>query len=255
MLSYKNQRRGGRRRPGGGRAGGFTLAEMIMVTLIMGVLMLMVLRFQFESISDMTTSEDTGEINHDMRYLTESMSRDARAANFFVMYSNYTMSSRTSPTQELTQENSGDFLVLVNYGNSTSLANFNVCPVNEIIGYYRAPYTAGQTDTMSADTQLMPVRRFDLTVANGGVPANTYLESVGVPSGGTTATLESLLPSDSQSTIANHTIVVQLAQGLADQHLFYNYWGKSIMVNGVIAHGNNNQSATDTYNFTISPRG
>jgi prepilin-type N-terminal cleavage/methylation domain-containing protein len=247
---------GGRRaRRGGDRAGGFTLPEMIVSSTILGILMLMMVRFQFETISAMTVSEEKGEINRDMRYLTDQMALDARQANFFVMYSNYTMASRTSSTQELTQGNSGDFLVLVFYGTTTSPSEFNVCPVNEIIGYYRAPYTAGQTDSMSADTQMMPVRKFDLTVANNGIPANTYLESVNVPSGGHTATLESLLPSDSPTTIGSHQIIVQLAQGLADQQLFYNFWGKSVMVNGVIAHGNNDQHATDTYNFTISPRG
>ena len=254
MISGSKTCGRGAHRPRRKRAGGFTLPELIVASTIMGVLMLMVIRFQYETVTAMTISEEKGEINHDMRYLTDLMSSDARQANFFVMYSNYTMAARNSASLQLTPENSGDFLVLVSYGNSTSLA-FNICPVDEIVGYYRAPYQAGQTDTMSSNAQLMPVRRFDLTVANGGIPANTYLESVGVPTGGHTATLESLLPNDAASTISGHTIVVQLAQGLADQHLFYNYWGKSIMVNGVIAHGNNNQHATDTYNFTVSPRG
>jgi type II secretory pathway component PulJ len=235
--------------------GGFTMAELLITTTIMGFLMLMVLRFQFETISAMTKSEEKGEINQAMRYVTDQMSLDARQANFFVMYSNYTMSSRTSATQELPQGNSGDFIVLVFYGNATNSLEFNVCPVNEIIGYYRAPYQAGQTDTMTGNAQMMPVRKFDLTVANGGIPANTYLESVNIPSGGHTATLESLLPNDSATTIDSHQIIVQLAQGLADQKLFYNYWGKSVMVNGVFAEGNNFQDATETYNFTISPRG
>jgi prepilin-type N-terminal cleavage/methylation domain-containing protein len=246
---------GRRRARQSGRAGGFTLPELIVSSTILGILMLMMVRFQFETVSAMTVSEEKGEINRDMRYLTDQMALDARQANFFVMYSNYTMSSRSAATQELTQGNSGDFMVLVFYGTTTTPTEFNVCPVSEIIGYYRAPYTAGQTDTMSSDAQMMPVRKFDLTVANNGIPANTYLESVNVPSGGHTATLESLLPSDAASTISTHQIIVQLAQGLADQHLFYNFWGKSVMVNGVIAHGNNNQHATDTYNFTISPRG
>jgi prepilin-type N-terminal cleavage/methylation domain-containing protein len=241
--------------PRKGRAGGFTMPELIVASIIMGILMLMLLRFQIQTVTAMTTSEEKGEINRDMRYITDQMAMDAREANFFVMYSNYTMSSRSSATQELVQGNSGDFIVLVFYGTAPNSLEFNVCPVNEIIGYYRAPYVAGQTDTMSADASLMPVRKFDLTVANGGVPANTYLESTNVPSGGHTATLESLLPNDSNTTIASHQIIVQLAQGLADQHLFYNFWGKSVMVNGVIAHGNNDQHATDTYNFTISPRG
>jgi hypothetical protein len=146
-------------------------------------------------------------------------------------------------------------VIFVTYGTAVNPIYFNVCPLNEIVGYYRAPYQANQTDTLSADTQYQPVRRFDLTVANGKIPANTYLESINLPAGGTCVTLESLLPGSDEVTIDSHQIVVQFSQGLADGHLFYNYWGKSVMVNGVIAEGNNFQHLTDTYNFTISPRG
>jgi hypothetical protein len=92
-------------------------------------------------------------------------------------------------------------------------------------------------------------------VAAGTIPANTYLESVNVPVGGTTSTLEALLPANTPAIIATHPIVVQLANGLADGCLFHNFWGKSVMINGQIVQGSNYLSASDTYNFTISPRG
>ena len=54
-------------------------------------------------------------------------------------------------------------------------------------------------------------------------------------------------------TIGSH--MLELAKGLANERLFYNYRDHSIVVNGQILHGNAARSVTNTYNFTISPRG
>jgi prepilin-type N-terminal cleavage/methylation domain-containing protein len=237
---------------------GFTLAEMVVSLGISAVLMDMLVKFYVEEAKYMYTNEQKLTINKDMRVLTAQMSDDARYANFFVMYSNYTVSARTSPSQELLQANSGDFLVFVFYGNNTSSAPVNVRPISELVGYYREPYQSNQlylNPMTNAPASLEPVHRFDLSVANGTLPANQYLESASVPSGGVTTTIEALLPDASAATIASHPIVVQLANGLADGCLFHNFWGKSVMINGQIVQGDNYMSASDTYNFTISPRG
>jgi len=241
-------------------APGFTLMEMGISTLIVALLFGMLAKFQYESLNNMALSTDKSIINKDMRLLTSQMSDDARYANFFVLYSAYAVASRSTASQELGQANSGDFVVFVFYGSAPSGGAFNVCPVSEIVGYYRAPYQSNQTSLDPITNQptslgLEPVRRFDLSVANGTLAANQYLEATNVPTGGTSTTLEALLPNASQSTIDAHPIVVQLAQGLADGCLFHNFWGKSIMINGQIVQGNNYLSTQDTYNFTISPRG
>jgi len=242
-------------------ASGFSLAEMMVSLTIFSLLMGMIVEFSVESSKNMYLSEQKCTINKDMRNLTSQMSDDARDANFFVMYSNYTMAARTTASQELLQANSGDFLVLVTYGTPPSTLKFNIRPVASIVGYYRAPYQTNQTVidpiTGQAAVGLEPVRKFTLTVGNG-LAANQYLLATGsadLPAGGTATTLEALLPDASQATIDSHTIVVQLAQGLADGCLFHNFWGKSVMLNGKIVQGNNDTSVHDTYNFTISPRG
>ena len=66
-------------------------------------------------------------------------------------------------------------------------------------------------------------------------------------------TIESLIPAI--STVGTHETIVELSEGLADGKLFYNFRERSIMVNGQIYHGNDYKRVTDTYNFTISPRG
>jgi hypothetical protein len=51
-----------------------------------------------------------------------------------------------------------------------------------------------------------------------------------------------------------------MSKGLANGRLFYNIRSKSVMVNGQIIHRGGlgktrYERATNTYNFTISPRG
>jgi len=231
---------------------------MITASAIFALLFGMLVSFNLESFKSMAMNEDKATINKDMRTVTSQLSDDARMANFFVLYSNYTVAARTTPSQELLQANSGDFLVFIFYGDVPTGGAMNVRPVSRIVGYYRAPYQSGQIDPLtnnSTTVVLEPVRRFDISVANGTLPASQYLESANIPAGGTSTTVEALLPNDSAATIKTHTIVVQLAQGLADGCLFHNFWGKSIMLNGKIVQGNNFESAHDTYNFTVSPRG
>ena len=55
-------------------------------------------------------------------------------------------------------------------------------------------------------------------------------------------------------TSGTETELVDLAKGLADNHLFQNLRDKAIIVNGQIIHGNDAKEITDTYNFAVFPR-
>jgi hypothetical protein len=65
------------------------------------------------------------------------------------------------------------------------------------------------------------------------------------------------------SSTSSNPVVIQLAQGLADGTLFYDYRDRSVMVRGqIVDYGNNlnvatnkTRAAINTYNFTVSPRG
>jgi len=242
-------------------ARGFTLAEMVVASTVFALVSGMVIGFYSDTFRSMFVTEQKNLINRDMRNLTLQLSYDARQANCFVMYANYTVAARTTPSQELASGNSGDFLVFVIYGNAPNPLKFNIRPITEIIGYYRAPYQSNQLTIdpiTNTSANMLPVRKFDLSVANSTLPANQYLLATGstdLPAGGTATTLEALLPNANQSTIDGHQIIVQLAQGLDNGLLFNNLLGKTVMVNGEIMHGDNAVSATDTYNFSVSPRG
>ena len=102
-------------------------------------------------------------------------------------------------------------------------------PIERIVGYYRSI-----DDTVN---NTGPIRKFDIDIA---------VADQNDP-------IEDLIPAI--STVDTHETIIELSEGLANERLFYNFRERSIMVNGQIYHGNDAKRVTDTYNFTISPRG
>lgn len=113
----------------------------------------------------------------------------------------------------------GDYLVLY-YRNHEG-------DIYKVVGYYR------MIDDATANEG--PVLKHSLVLD----PAVSSMDDI-------------TLPTDST---AGNTIV-ELSRGLADGRLFYNYYGHSVMVRGEMIHsGRIGQRATNTYNFTVFPRG
>lgn len=216
------------------------MAEVIVSTLVLSFITLGVFMFTRDIglISFVNTAKMN--INADFRDLTNELMDNGRDATLgFVYESFYDEDLRTPPTGKtgasyrLRDDESGDFLLLVFYGQDTTPADTVAPPIERIVGYYRA---------VDTDEELGPVRRFDITYdppMEGS--ASDPLE------------VEELIPDISDSE--DHDTVVELARGLADQRLFFNYRNRSILVNGQIYHGNDAKRVTDTYNFTITPRG
>lgn len=209
------------------KTGAFTLTEVMVSTAILTVMMGIFTNIFLDTSQIAFVSDERNQINRDVRTLTGHMSNFARSANYFVIYPSYETVDRDEPQDQLIEGNAGDFLVLVYQGNPTNLQILNVRPTTRIVGYYRAPDASNKG----------PVRKFDLSIP----PAMQDLP------------LEQLLPD--ASLINSYSQVIELSEGLANGRLFYNLWGTSVMVNGKIIHGNAAKRVTDTYNFTISPRG
>ena len=207
----------------------FTLVEILIATSVASLL-----------IAGLTTSFIMGlkmyhfnsgliAVNKDMRDFTNELVQNATYANFFIIYPSFVERTRNFVTGGTTQVvdgrlndgGSGDFLLLV-YVTPAPPAR-----ITRIIGIYRgAP----------ANVQG-PVRSFTL---NYGVT-------------GTAAPLNSLLPA--AATIDNHPEVVRLARGLSNNRMFYNFRDRSIMVQAELEQaGAGTKRATNTYNFTVSPR-
>jgi len=228
------------------RAFGFTLVEMLVGTTIFGIITIGLLRVFIQALS--IYYYDTGRIlvNHDIRKFTSEMTENATYANYFKIFPAYTNLSRTvdtlvnanDPDQGFTTAItdssvndgiSGDCLVLV-YKDATDDRK-----IERLIAYFRAP-------TNPADaTSTGPVRKMDLKIT----PSSTL-------------DVFRLIPEISDPTI--YPEVIELSRGLANGKLFYNYYDKAIIVKGEIIHkgsflNTKNASATNTYNFTVSPRG
>lgn len=215
------------------RTGGFTLVEAIVSLTLFGLVMAGALPVMLQSLN--TYSYDVGKlfINRDIRTFTSELTNHATYANYFLIFPSFTNRSVTAAVNgvNVTTDSSvndglsGDFLVLVFKDDDDDTK------VSRLVGYYRDPADA------SIATNQGPVRTFDITIK----PSSS-------------AAVWTLLPA--ASTMHTNPKVLQLSVGLANHLLFYNYYNRSIMVKGEIFHsGSLIKGATNTYNFTVSPRG
>jgi len=199
---------------------GFTLTELLVAMGVFGLCMVGVMGFFTQSLG--IFSFDTGKlrVNRDIRAFTNEMTDNATYANYFEIYQSF--ADRSTPRND---GYSGDFLVLV-YKDPADLTK-----TERLVGYYRAP--ADAEDPAGEG----PVRKFDVT----------FTPSSAAP-------LADLLPAPESA--ADHDEVIALSRGLSDGRLFYNFYDRSIMIRGEIIHpGTTTRRATNTYNFTVTPRG
>jgi prepilin-type N-terminal cleavage/methylation domain-containing protein len=229
-------------RPPDRRRRGMTLVEIIVAMAILGFAMIGTLGFFVQALNMYHYDGGKLLVNRDIRALTSEMTDNATYANYFLIFPGYTNLSRSvnvqidpeDPTQGFTTAIvdtsvndgvSGDCLVLV-YQDPNDNAK-----VARLVGYFRSP--SNPLDPASEG----PVRKFDIAIS----PSSTE-------------PVWKLMP-----TIVDpgaYGEVIELSRGLADGKLFYNFYDRSVIVKGEIIHrGSLIRRATNTYNFTISPRG
>lgn len=206
--------------PARSRFRGFTLTEMLVAMGVFGLCMVGVMGFFTQSLGIFSFDSGKLRVNRDIRAFTNEMTDNATYANYFEIYASF--ADRTTPKND---GYSGDFLVLV-YKDPADHTK-----IERLVGYYRAPADAGDPAGEG------PVRKFDLTLT----PSSQ-------------ASLASLLPPASAAN--DYDEVIALSRGLSDGRLFYNFYDRSIMIRGEIIHrGTITRRATNTYNFTVTPRG
>ena len=197
------------------RQQGYTLVEVMIAASISAILVGGALSMFIGGLN--FASYNTGKllVNNDIRGFTSELADNATYANDFTIYQSY--EERTI----LNDGKSGDFLLL-------SFRDPNApSKTVRLVGYYRS----------AAPGKEGPVRKFDLAI-DPPSEADTH----------------SLLPEIDQRDAFPE--VVELSLGLSDGRLFYNFSDRSVMVRGEILHqGSTTRRATNTYNFTISPRG
>lgn len=207
----------------------FTLSEVLISMAILGFVTVGSVGVFSQAHHALFVSTEKTKINRDMRQFTGELTEIARSSNHFFIYESFADSDREDLTDQRRSGQSGDFLVLV-YQRPYPTPSDPVM-ITRLVGYFRAP---GQDNRG-------PVRRFDIQYSTAN-----YKDA-------STTAIESILPDE--STMATHPRVMEVTEGLADGMLFYNFESRSIMIKGQIFHGNAYKRISDTYNFTVSPRG
>lgn len=180
----------------------------------------------------MFVSTEKLEMVADIRQITATLADKAREANEAYVYTSYTL-GKLSADDLQGEGGKGDCLVLL-YTQprdaATGVVSFTgVAHIMKIGVFYREEVEDGSG----------PVKFFEIDYTSlGGKLASTN-------------SVESLV----SAYTGNSRVIVQLAKGLADKSLFYQMNKESIIVKAEIYHGNNAKKVTNTYNFTISPRG
>jgi prepilin-type N-terminal cleavage/methylation domain-containing protein len=220
----------------------FTLAELMIASTLLGLIMAGAILLTRQVLY--VYYYDTGRIlvNQDIRSFTQHMETDAAFSNYFMIFPDFSTRAASGLDANVNDGNSGDFLVLV----TTATCLLNDTPVTGMIagnnyitnltGYYRDATT----------TTSGPVRRFSVPVS--------YADPTKLGAAPISTLLNSYMPTANSSS---NPIIIQLAQGLANGTLFYDFQDHSIMVRGQIIEsgGQGNRKSVSTYNFTVSPRG
>lgn len=222
---------------------GFTFIEIMISMSIMLTVSAMSLNFLVETGRLNFTSAEKNDINRELRNIVDRLATEAKQSNLFVIYESAEDSDRVNIADRVKTGGSGDAILLVFKSAYADMDALGVDPLRDprpitrLILYYRS--------TISTENGVGrgPVRRWERDYSNNPVTDTASIHN-----------LETLLPT--LATLDSESIeVVALSEGLADGRLFYNYQSRTAMVNGKIIHGNNAKWVTDTYNFSISPRG
>jgi prepilin-type N-terminal cleavage/methylation domain-containing protein len=251
------------------RRSAFTLVEIMVATTIFGLISAGVIGVFIQSLS--IYAYDTGKllVNRDLRKFTGEMSENATYANYFRIFPSYANLSRTVDTlvnpsdpdqgfttaitdTSLTDGNSGDCLVLV-YNDPADDRK-----ISRLIIYYRVPGTS--TPTPAAGVQTFnrgAVRKVDLAITpSSSLPVFRLIPEISDPTA-----YPIVLPSVG---VLSPTLVaaVPATNPVTYQPwgLFYNFYDRSIILKGELIEtgsqlNQKNSTATNTYNFTVSPRG
>lgn len=261
---------------------GFTLVEVMVTVTVFGLVMAGVIPFFISNLKYQFVSEQKLLINNDIRRVTNELVEDAREANNFVLYKSFYDQTRWDGTAVSRDANgngsvtwadrmlngqSGDFLVFVYYqdpyfdsrfydgvaGNSPDLAQGQV---TRLVAYWVAPNRKfpGEYGVYILDTDAYKPSGATSWSTPWGATFPATLSTTG--SAGTT-TLEALLPpaNSTWATNARFNILINDLNGLADGASFLNFQNRSVVVRTKILHGNRAKRVTNTYNFTVTPRG
>lgn len=259
------------------RSRGFTLTELLVTMTLTGLVLAGVLPFLITNLKILFVGEQKLLINADVRDYTNDLVENARESNYFVLYQSFhswTRSDGRTVTRDANGNGAinandrrqsgeqGDFLVFVYYEDPYFDSRFydnvvgneppiTALKVNRIVAYWHAPNSriSGENAVYTFDTDDYKGAGASWSTP-WGVTLPATLDNV--------VTIESLLPpaTASWATDKRFDLLVNDVTGLASGGYQYeNFQNRSILVRLRILHGSQAKRVTNTYNFTITPRG
>lgn len=218
------------------RKRGFSLIEMIFAMSIFLLVIAGVLPMYVQSSKSILTADSKLDVNTDIRGVTNDLISNAREADAFILYDNYKgawidgdfVNFRNSIYEgqgRLRDGETGKLLILIYYEDDPYPNDANPPPIGKLIGIY--------LDADEGDARG-PLRLF----------VKTNIDD--------SKCMEENIPST--SLMGTHDSILDSITGLMDGDVFYNFGGKSVMLNGKVTHANGAINETNTYNFTITPR-
>ncbi|MFH1497012.1 MAG: prepilin-type N-terminal cleavage/methylation domain-containing protein [Verrucomicrobiota bacterium] len=272
-MSPLTEYAGNRRRP----RRGFTLTELLVTTTLVGLVLAGALPFLITNLKILFVGEQKLLINSDIRTYTSDLVENARESNYFVLYQSFhawTRADGRTVTRDASGNGTvnandrrqsgeqGDFLVFVYYNDPYYDSRFydNIAgnepvitglEVSRVVAYWHAPNNrlAGENTVYSFDTD---------DYKGAGATWNTPWGITLPATLDSAVTIESLLPpaTSAWATDSRFKLLVKDVGGLtADGYQYENFQNRSILVRLRILHGNQAKRVTNTYNFTITPRG
>ena len=227
------------------RRGGFSLVELMVAVAIMAVVSIGICQFTLATARTLFDSSAKLQINKDIRHFTGELSVSGRTARAFYLYPSFPEGSALTLSQRRSAGQSGDLAIFmatepepIDEALPDAVQEFYV---TRLVAYARVP---------DEGSQMGPVIRYERTYPHD--PEN----GVYAPrTSASTFSIESMINDMLTSASTTRREVLQLSRGLADERLFFNYREHSLIVNGEILHGNDTRRVTNTYNFTVTPRG
>ncbi len=246
----------------------FTLVEILVSTTMFAMVSAGILGVFIQVLS--VYHYDIGKllVNKDLRKFTGEMTENATYANYFRIFPSYSNLSRSVDTlvdpndpdqgftttmtdTSLTDGYSGDCMVLV-YKDPADDRK-----ISRLIIYFRVPGTSTPTPAAGGKSfNRGAVRKIDLPITPSSLlPVFRLIPEIGNPTS-YPIVLESvgvLSPTLVQVPASNPAVFQSWG-------LFYNFYNRSIILKGELIHTGSqinvkNATATNTYNFTVSPRG
>jgi prepilin-type N-terminal cleavage/methylation domain-containing protein len=219
---------------------GLTLVEIMIALTLVSIITLGVYQLTISSARTLFDTRAKLQVTRDVRVFTNELSRSGKSARQFYIYPG--INSALTTAARVPGGASGDFLLLVAIQPAVSDQPDSDMHVSRLTAYIR------EVDEGEA---IGPVVRYQRNYAiddASRIYSANPLTPVTTVEAMATAMLNDEVNTDRRE-------VLELSRGVADERLFINFRNRSVVVNGEILHGNNIRRLTNTYNFTVSPRG